>query len=386
MTPPDPLQSPALEHKTLLWLAAGLAAAFALVLWPLAGAVLWAIFIAIVFAPLQRRLLAALRGRSSLAALLTLSLIVLIVILPLAMLVASVLQEATALYTRARAGELQLAQYAERALAALPGWARGLLERFGMGDIPALQARMLALLSQSSQRITTGLVGFGQGTLDFLVSFFIMLYVLFFLLRDGAGLAGAIARKVPLQERHTRRLFTQFAVVVRATVKGNVVVALIQGALGGLAFWVLGLSGALLWATLMAILSLLPAVGAALVWGPVALYYLVTGALPQAIGLALWGVLVIGLVDNLLRPLLVGKDTAMPDYLVLVTTVGGIAVFGINGFVIGPLVAAMFLLAWDLLAQARGGQQRPAAPGETTERQPRPRRRRRPSSEPPGQH
>ncbi|WP_298933165.1 AI-2E family transporter [uncultured Ramlibacter sp.] len=353
MTPPDPLQSPTLEHKTLLWLAVGLGAGFALVLWPVIGAVLWAVFIAIVFAPLYQRILGRLRGRPNIATLLTLTLIVLMVLLPLALLLASVVDEATALYQRARAGELQLGQYAQTAFDALPGWAHSMLQRFGLGSVAALQAKLSTLLAQSSQFITSRVVGFGQGTLDFLVSLFIMLYVLFFLLRDGAGLSQAIARRVPLQEQQTRRLFAQFVIVVRATVKGNVVVALIQGALGGLAFWVLGLQAALLWATLMAILSLLPAVGAALVWGPVALYYLATGALPQAIGLALWGVLVIGLVDNVLRPLLVGKDTALPDYLVLVATIGGIAVFGINGFVIGPVIAAMFLLAWELVSQAR---------------------------------
>jgi predicted PurR-regulated permease PerM len=141
--------------------------------------------------------------------------------------------------------------------------------------------------------------------------------------------------------------------VVRATVKGNLLVALIQGALGGLAFWFLGVSGALLWAGLMAALSLLPAVGAALVWLPVALYFLVTGALWQGLALSAYGVLVIGLVDNLLRPVLVGQDTRLPDYVVMISTLGGMAVFGINGFILGPLIAAMFLSAWQIFGETR---------------------------------
>lgn len=141
--------------------------------------------------------------------------------------------------------------------------------------------------------------------------------------------------------------------MVRATVKGNLLVALIQGALGGLAFWFLGVSGALLWAVLMAALSLLPAIGAALVWLPVALYFLVTGALSQGLALSAYGVLVIGLVDNLLRPVLVGKDTRIPDYVVRITTVGGMAFFGINGFVLGPLIAAMFMSAWQISGDTR---------------------------------
>ncbi|RYF38424.1 MAG: AI-2E family transporter, partial [Comamonadaceae bacterium] len=229
-------------------------------------------------------------------------------------------------------------------------------------------------------------------TLDFVVAFFIMLYVLFFLLRDGASLSQAVARAVPLYERQTERLLAQFVTVVRATVKGNIVIALIQGMLGGLAFWVLGLPGPLLWGALMAMLSLLPAVGAALVWVPVALYYLFTGSLWAAAGLTAWGVLAIGLVDNVLRPILVGKDTNLPDYLVLVTTIGGIAVFGLNGFVIGPVIAALFLAAWQLFAAERQRAGRdprapaaaPQAPmaastGDEPPRERRTRRRRRPS-------
>jgi len=136
-------------------------------------------------------------------------------------------------------------------------------------------------------------------------------------------------------------------------------VALVQGALGAIAFSFLGLPGAVLWGALMALLSLLPAVGAVLVWGPVAAYFYFTGEVAKGVGLTVWGALVIGLVDNLLRPMLVGKDTRMPDYLVLVATLGGIVVFGLNGFVIGPVIAAVFLVSWEMLASAR---QQPAAP------------------------
>jgi predicted PurR-regulated permease PerM len=143
--------------------------------------------------------------------------------------------------------------------------------------------------------------------------------------------------------------------VIRATVKGNLLVAAIQGALGGLAFWFLGVAGALLWAVVMAFLSLLPAIGAALVWLPVAAYLLLTGSMWQGIGLIAYGMLVIGLADNLLRPLLVGNDTRMPDYLVMMTTFGGMAVFGINGFVLGPAIAAMFIAVWHIYGTTRPG-------------------------------
>jgi predicted PurR-regulated permease PerM len=131
-------------------------------------------------------------------------------------------------------------------------------------------------------------------------------------------------------------------------IKGNILVAALQGALGGIIFWLLGIHAPVLWGVVMALLSLLPAVGAALVWLPVAIYFLATGSVWQGVLLIGYGALVISLVDNFLRPFLVGKDTKMPDYLVLISTLGGIAAFGLNGFVIGPVIAAMFIAVWDL--------------------------------------
>jgi predicted PurR-regulated permease PerM len=136
--------------------------------------------------------------------------------------------------------------------------------------------------------------------------------------------------------------------VVRATVKGNVAVAVVQGLLGGLAFFVLGIKGALLWGTLMAFLSLLPAIGSALVWVPVAVYFLLAGPLWKAIVRAIFCTLVMGAVDNILRPVLLRKDTRLPDWVVLISTLGGVSVFGITGFVIGPLIAALFVSCWDI--------------------------------------
>jgi predicted PurR-regulated permease PerM len=353
MSSPNPLKNPELEFKSLLFLVAAATLLFALILWPFFGAVCWAVFIAIVFWPLHLRFLRGSHGRRNMAAAASVTLILLIVILPLAMIAASITQEASVLVEKLRSGEIQISQYFARMLQALPEWARGLLQRFGLSDLQLLQRKFFGTLASSGQILTSRVMDIGQVTLDFVVAFFVMIYMLFFLFRDGEQLAQSVARSIPLHPQHTRRLLTQFATVVRATVKGNIVVALVQGALGGVAFAVLGLPGAVLWGAVMALMSLLPAVGAAMVWGPVALYYLFTGALFKGIGLALWGALVIGLVDNFLRPILVGKDTRMPDYLVLVATLGGIVVFGLNGFVIGPVIAAVFLVSWEMLASAR---------------------------------
>jgi len=192
-----------------------------------------------------------------------------------------------------------------------------------------------------------------MNTFDFVIRLGIMLYLLFFLLRDGRALAERIREAIPLRGEQKTALFARFADVVRATVKGGILVAMAQGTLGGIAFWFLGIHAALLWAVLMAFLSLIPAVGATLVWLPVAIYFLATGAIWQGIGLILYGVLVIGLVDNLLRPFLVGKGSKLPDYVVLISTLGGIEAFGLNGFVVGPLIAAMFMVSWEIFSVSR---------------------------------
>jgi predicted PurR-regulated permease PerM len=158
---------------------------------------------------------------------------------------------------------------------------------------------------------------------------------------------------VPLQDEQQRALIDKFTTVIRATVKGDILVSLVQGTLGGLIFWVLGVNAPLLWGVLMAFLSLLPAFGASLVWLPVAIYFLATGAIWQGVVLIAFGALIIGLVDNFLRPALIGKDTKMPDYVVLISTLGGLEMFGINGFIIGPATAAMFLAVWAIFSASR---------------------------------
>jgi predicted PurR-regulated permease PerM len=335
----------------VLWLIVAISAAFAWILLPLYGAILWAVIAAILFAPLYRRLLAALGRRPTLAALATVAIIVVMVILPLTLITASLVQEATGVYDRVRSGELSLTRYFQQVFDALPAWAAGLLERFGLQNLGAVQERLSDAVIRGSQALATRAINIGQSTFDFIVNLFVMLYLLFFLLRDGDDLSRRIANAMPLRAEQQRALFDKFAVVVRATVKTNIVVAAVQGALGGLIFWLLDVHAALFWAVLMAFLSLLPAVGTALVWLPVAIYFLVTGAVWQGLVLIAYGILVIGLVDNVLRPILVGKDTKMPDYVVLVSTLGGIAIFGFNGFVIGPLIAAMFIAAWDIFGR-----------------------------------
>ncbi|WP_043311279.1 AI-2E family transporter [Pseudomonas sp. ML96] len=353
------MYSPRVEQKAFLVLLVVVTLVFAGILLPFWGAVFWAVVLSVLFAPLQRRLALRFGGRGNLSALLTLLICLLVAILPMILTSLALVNEGSAIYQRIEKGELDIGAYVERFKEVLPEAVQRLLERIGLGDFDALRDRLAKGAMQGSEFLATKAFDIGQNTFQFLVGFFVMLYLLYFFLRDGPELARTVRTAVPLEESLKRRLQIKVTRVVRATVKGNLVVAAVQGLLGGLIFWMLGISSPLLWGVLMALLSLLPAVGCGLVWGPVALYMLAQGEVLKGSVLVAFGVLVIGLVDNILRPILVGKDTRMPDYLVLISTLGGLTLFGLNGFVIGPLIAALFIASWDLY---RSGRQRVRLP------------------------
>jgi predicted PurR-regulated permease PerM len=345
MAPPPRTKS---QSRALLALLVAVSAALGWILWPMFGALLWSAVIALLFAPVQRRLMPRLRHHRTVAALLTLGLATALVILPLALVATALAAQATTLYQHLQSGDLDLTRHGRSVYKALPEVVTGLLGRIGLANFDALQRRVTTALGQASETIAAQVFNLGQGTFEFGTMLAITLYLAFYMIRDGHRVLHGIRLAMPLADDQKRLLADRFTTVIRATVRGNLLVAGIQGALGGLAFWFLDVRGALLWAVLMACLSLLPAIGAALVWGPVALVFFATGETGAGLALVAWGVGVIGLVDNLLRPLLVGRDTGMSDALVMITTLGGITVFGLNGFILGPVIAAMFIAAWEL--------------------------------------
>ena len=353
--------TPALRRAAFLLLLALVTVAFFWIISPFFGAVFWAMVLALMFMPVHRRLCARLRGRDTLAALGTLLFCMVIVVVPMIFVVGAMVDEATSFTQRLRTGEFNPRTYFEQIQNALPGWSRDLLGRFGLFNAQDVVDKLTAAVVQGGQALTTRALAIGQNTLMLLVNLGIMLYLLFFFLRDGRDLAQTIRRAVPMQRQHTDFLLSKFATVVRATVKGTVVVALVQGVLGGVAFAFLGIHGAVLWGVVMSVLSLLPAIGAALVWAPVAIYLIATGSMIEGLGLAAWGAGVMGMVDNLLRPILVGKETKLPDYLVLLSTIGGLSIFGVNGFLIGPAIAALFVATWALFSHEEGATPEDAA-------------------------
>ena len=268
-----------LQQKTFLLLLSIVTIAFGWILLPYAGAIFWGVILAIVFAPVYRWVLAKTKGRATLASILVLLLIVVMVILPLSLISGALVNQAASVVEMVRAGDITVAGFFGKVMDVLPGWVVNLLDRFNLTNLASLQDKLTAGASQVSQAVAVKAINIGMYTFDFLTSLCILLYLLFFLLRDGAALTARIRAAIPLSRKYKQRLFNNFTTVIRATVKGNILIAIAQGALGGLIFWFLDVRAALLWGVLMAFLSLLPAIGAALVWAPVAVYFLATGSI-----------------------------------------------------------------------------------------------------------
>jgi predicted PurR-regulated permease PerM len=322
--------------------------------------VFWAAVLATVFFPLQRRYVAGLGGRRSLAALATILTIIGLVVVPLFLVGLAMSREAVQLHEQIASGAIDL-QAPLRFLRRITPLASDYLGRLGV-DIEGMGQRLSTSAVAATQFVASRALGIGQDLLRFTALFFLMLYILFFFLRDGSRHVATLIRVLPLGDVRERRLLAKFAEVSVATIKGTLVVGIVQGAIGGGLFWALGIPAPVFWGTLMAVFSVLPAVGPGLVWGPAAVILLGLGEIVKGIVLIAAGVIVIGLVDNVLRPILVGRDTQMPDYLVLLSTLGGLVVFGVSGFVIGPVIAAFFLVVWEMFAQEHA--EPPATHGE----------------------
>jgi predicted PurR-regulated permease PerM len=343
----------ALEQGFLLLLVVAATLAFGWLIGPFLGAILWGVIAAIVFAPLNTRLLAAMPRRRNFAALIVVLVIMALVIVPALLLAAALTSEISVAYARLQSGDIDLGQAFIETERHLPDYAQRWLATVGLTDFAALQAKIGQGVASSFRTLAGQAFNLGQSTLAFFLAMGVMLYLTFFLLRDGTALVAKVESCLPLPNDQRRLLMTRFVEVVRATIKGSIIVALLQGLIGGIVFSALGISGALLWGVAMAIFSLFPAIGTGLIWVPVTIYLLATGHVGQGLGLFACGFFIISSVDNIVRPILVGRDARMPDYVVLITTLGGFELMGFNGFVIGPVIAALFITIWEIFAKQK---------------------------------
>ena len=318
-------------------------------LWLIGGflqPIFWATVLGLVFYPLYKRIHARIGERENVASGLTLLVVLFVAIIPIAWVISAVASEAADLYARIRSGEIDIGAALDWVAARVPAvvsW----LESIGM-DTEKLRSSASSLGLRASQFMTGLLVNFGQNTARFGIMFVLMLYILFFVFRDGERILAGAMKALPLDDDRERELLTRFADVSRATVKGTAVIGFVQGGIGGIAFAGLGIPSATLWGVIMAFLSIVPAVGPMLVWMPAVIYFFAVGQYVSGAILLFVGGVIISMADNVLRPILVGRDTRMPDYLVLVSTLGGLVLFGLAGVVVGPVVAALFITLWGM--------------------------------------
>lgn len=314
-------------------------------------AVFWAIVFAILFSGLNERFKEKFKKKRNLAAAVTLMTVILMVIIPLSIIGIVVIAEASDYYQMVNQGEFDIRETITLIQKQLPISDR-FLEQYGL-SLERLQENLQNIFAEGTRVVAGRAVGLTQNLFGFLVNFSLMLYVLFFFLRDGKKLVQELVWVLPIGDEQEWTLLRRFESVARATVKGSLLVALVQGAIGGLLFWAVGIPAAFLWGVLMVLMSLLP-IGSALIWLPAAIVLLLQGEIGRGVVVIIVGAFLIGLVDNLLRPRLVGQDTKMPDYLILLSTLGGLAWFGLSGFVIGPIIAALFVTCWQMLGNEYG--------------------------------
>lgn len=353
MSEAEPNDTSVLEHWSFLLILAGVSILFVWVAWPFIGPVMWATLAAIMFQPLYRWVLKKVRGRRNLAATLTLANIFVAVLLPAMWIGSLVVEETINLINSLRDDPIDFARLFQDTYAMLPETVRHFAADNGFTNAEVMQDRVQALLGESAGMIASEAVSIGSGALAFILSFTIGLYILYFLLRDGTRIGETILHSAPVEREIADRLAARFLGIVRAVIKGSGVVGIVQGTLGGIMLALAGVPSALLLGVLMAILALIPAVGTALVWVPAGIWLIVSGELWAGIFVLGAGAVIISSVDNVLRPILVGRDTGIPDWIILVTTLGGISLAGFSGIVLGPLVAGLFLASWSILQEQR---------------------------------
>jgi len=337
-----------LRTAFVLLLVLAVSLLFLAVIWPFLKPLLLGALFAGLCAPLYGWITRLLRGRRSLAAALTLLILVVLVAGPLSAFVSVVLRQALSISNEAvpwvqhHLGTASAFNTHDWLVRRFPSLARYVPEQ---GEIAA---EIAAIAKATGTFLVASATEFTARTASFLLNLFIMLYAMFYFLRDGRQMLEKIFYYTPLNHEDEVRVVERLISVTRATIKGTLLIGIIQGTLAGIGFWVAGIDGAAFWGTVMAVLSVVPGIGAALVWVPAVIYLFIIGHSLAATLLLAWCAAGVGTIDNMLRPKLVGKDAKMPDLLILLGTLGGLFFFGPIGFIIGPLVCGLFLTVWDI--------------------------------------
>jgi len=323
------------------------------VLVPFASPILWAAVLVVVFYPTYQRLLQVIGGKPGLAAFLLTTAVILAVVIP-AFLCAWVLaREAASLY---QVGQRIYQQQGLEGIAAHPAVAAGRalwdrvslpLERLGFD----LNRLLFTGFNAASSVIVDNLKGIARNLLSVSINFLLTTFTLFFLLRDGAAMVRGLQALLPLERKHTEALFARILSAVSAVVRGTILTALAQGALGGLGYWIFGVPFPVLLGLATAFFSLLPLGGSALVWLPAAMYLLLKGSWIRGVLLLAWSAVIVSTADNLLKPALVSGGTNLPTLFLFFGMLGGLEVFGILGFILGPVCLVMLAAFLEMYAE-----------------------------------
>jgi len=337
-----------LRTAFVLLLVTAVTALFLAVAWPFLKPLLLGALLAGLFHPLYRWITRLLGGRQSLGAGVTLLVLLVLGLGPISVFLGIVVQQALTVSDQAIPW---LSQHLGAASTSnIHDW---LVQRFpALAEYMPSQEQLLQQVGTAAKTAGAFLVGFASRmtvtTAAFLLNLFVMLYAMFFFFKDGHKILERIFYYLPLSDEDERSMLARFTSITRATVKGTLVIGVIQGTLAGVAFWVAGIDGAALWGTIMTILAIIPGIGAPLVWVPVVIVLFVNGQYVTGTLLLVWCGVVVATIDNFLRPLFVGRDAQMPDLLILIGTLGGLFLFGPIGFIVGPIICGLFLTVWDI--------------------------------------
>jgi predicted PurR-regulated permease PerM len=332
----------------VLLLVLGVTVLFVAVTWPFLKPLLLGAMLAGLCRPLYSWVKRLVGGRRSLAATLTLIILFILVAGPVSAFVGVVVAQAIHVSDQAIPWVQQ--HFGAASTLNVHDW---LVQRFpALAPYVPEQTQILESLGRVAKGagsfLVVGATQLTAGTAGFLLDLFVMLYAMFFFFRDGPKIIEKIFYYMPLTSKDEGLLLERLTSVTRATIKGTLVIGIIQGTLAGLGFWAAGIDGAAFWGTIMTVLSVVPGIGAALIWVPAVIYLFITGQTLTAVLLLAWCATVVGTIDNILRPALVGKDAKMPDLLILIGTLGGLFLFGPIGFIVGPIVCGLFLTVWDI--------------------------------------
>ena len=317
---------------------------FLYLLMPFFFPIFWAAVIAGIFQPLYRRINRRLK-HPNLSTVVVFSGIALIILLPAAVVGTLVFNESVQLYTALSSDTTHLNKNFDHMISSITNHPYAQLFHVNKA---LLFAKTAEIARSITNYIFVNLTALTQNTLGLLVKFAIMLYTLFFFIRDGDKFPGMAMRILPLGKGREKLLYDRFFVTARSTLKVTLIIGGIQGALGGIVFLITGIEGALIWGLLMIIMAVVPVVGCSIIWGPAGILMLLTGHIWEGILILAFGFLVISTIDNLLRPILIGKDVEMHPLLIFLSTLGGIVLFGFSGFVIGPIITSMLLAIWEM--------------------------------------